>query len=866
MSLWRQLTRGIRKLTSRDAQDEVAHYFAEALAAGAALPGDEERVRDQLRAAGWETTLSDLAADLRYAARQLRHNPGFTVAAVVVLALGMGVSTAMFSVLNAALLRSLPYAQPNRLMTLAEPSSMSKLFWGASYPDVTDWRRANHSFSSIAFYRWNGGTLEGRDQSLEVGDYFASPNLFSTLGRLPFRVRSFTPQDVASHAAVAILNYALWQKWFHGQPALGKLLRLDGKDYQVVGILPQGLRFPYEMPADLWLPYIPPVPARRDGSQVLIIGRLRPAITPAAAQAELSAIQAHIARQYANLHLPARVEVESYAASLTGAERPPLLALALAVALVWLIACASVAGLMLTRLAARRRELAVRAALGAGRLRLARQLLSESMVVGILAALAGWALAAAALAALRPFLLPRLPYVTHIGLSAAALGALAVATLISVVLIGLVPALGAGRTPAAAGLHDRSLGTSRAQTRLRHALVTGEIALALLLLAGAGLLLRTLDALNQVPLGFNTAHILTTRLSIPHARYAQQSIYLKLEAPLLQKIEALPGVAAAGISSVVPLGSNFIHIEGSFGIVGKPQLLRSQQPEGDMRYTSAGYPRVFGIPVLRGRFFNPALDTPTSQPVAVINQALAQKYFAGQNPIGQQLDIGKHKGATIIGVLANAHMQGVGTPPEPVVHFAASQLAPQGSAPFYSIGAQFVQLAVRSYDPPTTLANSIRHILHRIAPEVAAGKFLTETQLKAQSLGDQTFAADLLASFAGAALLIALAGLYGLLAYTVAQRRREMGIRLALGASPAQIRSLVLRNAGWMIAAGIFIGLSLALALTKVMAAYLYGVAPRDPLTLAAAAALLALCALAAAWLPARRAAGIEPLTTLRSD
>ncbi len=865
MSLWRHLSRGVRKLARGDSREEVAHYFAEAQARGVAA-GDEERVRDQVRAYGWETKLGDFAADLRYAARQLRHNPGFSIAAIVVLALGIGVGTAMFSVLNAVLLRPLPYPNASLLVTLTEPSSLPEAFWTASYPDFQDWQHQSHSFQSLGFYEWNAATLEGNNQSLEVSSFPASVDLFRTLGQPVAQGRGFNVNDVTSHAHVTVLSHALWEKRFRGQAALGKTVNLSGTDYTVIGILPAGLKFPFDNPADLWTLYSPLTPDKRSDQQIHVVARLRTGVSPQAAQAELSGIQARIAAHYANEHLSNSVAVERYSDTLVGSLRPALWALALAVGVVWLIACASVAGLMLTRLAARRRELAVRAALGAGRLRLARQLLSESLLLGVLAGLGGWGVAAACLTAMQTFLIEHLQrLVAKISLSWQVLLVLCLATLVSVILIGLAPALGAARTPAAEGLQDRSLGASRGQTRLRHTLVTGEIALALFLLAGAGLLLRTLYALHQAPLGFETTNIITTRLNIPTARYAQRSIYTALESPLLEKLRALPGVEAAAVSSVLPLAQR-VHIEGSFGIIGKPNLDPTHQPAGDMRFTSPGYTKVFGIPILRGRFFDSSRDTPTSQPVVVINAAMAKKYFGGQNPVGQQLEIGKHKGATIIGELADVHVQGVGTPPGPVVHFSDTQLAPHGSAPFYNIGSQFVQLAVRGYGRPTTLEPAIRSALHQIAPDVAAGTFTTEQQLMAESIGDQTFAALLLTLFGLAALLIALAGLYGLLAYAVAQRRREMGIRLALGASPAQIRSLVLGNAAWLIGTGVVIGLALALVLAKVLAAYLYGVAPRDPLTLAAAAVLLAACALLAAWLPARRATQVNPIEALRCD
>ncbi|HEY8056116.1 MAG TPA: ABC transporter permease [Terriglobales bacterium] len=874
MSAWRQLSLGSRALlrrgkSARDTDDEVAAYFAEARASGAGGGADPERVKDRMRAYGWENLVSASLADLRYGARQLRRNPAFTLTAVLVLGLGMGVATTLFSVMHAVLLRPLPYAHPEQLVTIAEPRGDAPGFWSSSHPDVLDWRSGNHSLAALAFYGLNAATLRNDSTTLLVGDYPASANLFSTLGVRLAAGRTFTPGEMASHAAVAVISHHLEQKWFAGQPALGKTLQLDGKPVTVIGVLPAAMRFPYDQPADVWTPYVTSAPDDRGQSGLLVIARLRPGVSLAAARSEISALQAALAQRYGNLHLPDRVEMHRYVDQMQGAARPALGGLGVAVGLIWLIACASVAGLLLTRMAGRRRELGVRTALGAGRGRILRQLLSESLLLGLLAGGAGWLTAALLLGALRPWILS---HVAAFGVPAAAvainpatLGVLLAATLLSVILIGLAPAWMGVRTPVTAGLGDRSSGVSRGQARLRNALVIAEIALALLLLAGAGLLLRTLYALQQVPLGFSGTNVVTTRLHVQPHRYQSQSIYQTFEAPLLERLRALPGVQAAAITSTVPLAQG-VSLKGKFGIVGRPNLKAEDQPEGDMRYTSPDYPRVFGIPMERGRFFDAALDTPTSQAVAVINQAMAARYFPGQNPVGQEITLGKKQTATIIGVISDVRETAVGLPPGPEIHFSTTQLAPHGSAPFYNIGSHFVRVAVRGSGNPAALIPEIRAALHTVAPEVAPDEFDTMRQVVADSLGDQTFAARLLGIFALSALAIALAGLYGLLAYTVAQRRKEFGIRMALGAGRAEVAGLVFRQAAWLVGWGAAIGLALALGLTRLLAAWLYGVPARDPYTLAAVSLLLAACGLLASWFPARAAARVEPVIALRSE
>ncbi len=826
----------------------------------------------EVKSALW---LANALADARYALRSLRRRPDFALAAVLVLGLGIGVATAMFSVLEAALLRPLPYPHSNRLVVLAErkagPAGVASRFLYASAPDARDWQRLSHSFTQIAYYREQRASLELPQQTDVVNDVQTDGRALAVLGLPPRLGRMLAPADATRHQPVAVLSHLLWQTAFHGDPyVVGRTIHVATGTFVVIGVMPASVTYPFGGPV-IWTPWAPgPGDDARNNADVHVLARLRAGVSPARAQAEVAGIQARLARQYANLHLPGSAIAERYRDTLAAAARPALLALAAAVALVWLIACVGVSGLLLTRCAVRRRELEVRAALGASRARLAQQLLAEALWLSVAGGILGCVLARAAVSALHAFIAHRIILVSRgIPMDARVLAVLSGLTLLSVLLVGALPAWLSALAPRGASLRAGAVATGgRGQSRLREVLTALELALALVLLVAAGLMLRTLYALHAVRLGFQPENIVTATIQIPPGRFAKRNINTTLDQPLLSRLQSLPGVRAAAMATVAPLQRGFTAVMRFYGMSGRGLPPGKSTLRANLCFVSPEYPEVFGIPLLRGRFFNARRDTSATQSVVVVSQDFASDFYAGENPLGRPLfsSVKRHTQTLLIGVLADARYFSVSTPPGPAIFLSTSQLTPKSFA--YEIAANFAQVAVRTQPGirSASVVPAIRAALHQVAPDLTTGEFSTMRELVAESIGDQTFAAELLSLFALAALAIALVGLHALLAYAVTQRTRELGIRMALGARRGQIMRLVIGRAAWLVAIGLAAGLALALALTRLLQAYLYKVRARDPWTLAAAMAALALAALAAAWFPARRAARLDPLTALREE
>jgi predicted permease len=808
--------------------------------------------------------------DLRYSIRQLRHNPGFAAVSLLVLALGIGVSIAMFTVLNGVLLRKPAFGDIERLVTIAEPRGTIETFWGVSLPDVRDWRTQDHGLEQIAYYRPGSGRVE-RDSGTQKVDVFpVSSNFFTTLGVPPALGRTFTEADEQSKARVVVVSHQVWQEWFGANRKIeGQSIKIDGEFYQIVGVMPQWFAFPRGQFLRIWKPFAATADdERRDQEELDVLGRIRPGVTLQQAETELSGIQSRLAYTYPADKIPDHVVMRRYWDTVVGNVRPALLLLAGAVALIWLVACANVASLILTRNSVRQREIATRLALGAGKLRLVRQLLTENMLLSLLASAVGLAIAVITIRLLEQRLLKDLTLTGEVTLHMDFRVLLIVLALsvVSTLVFGLLPAIKASGTPVQYGLQTRSGEGSTRQNRLRNALVVGEIALSLLLLTAAGLLLRTLYSLRHVPLGFSTENIVTSGFSIPSGRYATESVNLALYQPLIERIEQIPGVQSAAVTSVMPLRKAFSMV-GMFGIAGRKELSPDRIPQADLRFSSPEYPQTLGIAVERGRFFDSRIDTPTSQPVAVVNHAFAARYLQGEDPITKALSMGQPKewnAVPIVGVIADVRERAVNLPPGPEIHLSTTQLAP--GAKYYQIGSVFAQIAVRTRQNPATVIAAIRKAAHDLAPDVATGDFETMTQVVEDSLGSQTLAAKLVGLFAAATLLIAVAGLYGLLSYSVRQRVHEIGIRMALGAQRRAVVTMVLQHALILLACGLAGGIALAVATSRLIRSFLYGVSERDTTTIIAVSLLLCLCGMIAAYLPARRAARVDPMEALRTE
>jgi predicted permease len=822
--------------------------------------------------------MSGLFQDLRYAFRQLRKNPGFAAVTVLTLALGIGVNAAMFAVIDAVLLRPLPFPKPDQIVQMSEARPDSAAPNSSSLPDIRDWRAQARSFQDIGWYTVGIRSVDVPGFSDFIPVIAGSPNLLSTLQVEPALGRNFSPQeDQPGRGDVLLINSVAWEKFFDKNPqAIGRQLKLGDKLYTVIGVMPAGFEFPSVGDGPVvWTPLVPNKDIEaRESEDLVAIGRLKNGISPDAAQAELTGIQTNISKAYPNLELNKRVVVKRYREVLTGNVRPALLALQFAVLAVWLIACANVASLLLWRTTGRRREIAIRSAIGADRVRLVRQFLTESVVLAFTGAAMGLALAFGCVRVLKFYLDLYLPLSSHIHIDARVAAALVGFSILSAVLFGLIPALQAARAPAQEALREGtpSAGASRRQKHFRDALVVGEIALSLLLLISAGLLLRSLLALRNLPLGFVPNNVVTTAIMLPQSgggivgqtgKYAGQDIAQVFYTPLLDRLAHLPGVDSAALTTTLPLSPSF-QASGSFEIIGRPKD-PANKLNAAIRAVSPNLYSTLGVRLLRGRSLSDA-DGPQGVPAAIVNQTFVKKYFPNQNPLGQQLKIsdkGPHGTATIVGVVEDTHQTAMSEDVQPQIDISYLQLAPDDELTPYIL-ASFTNLALRTHVAPSTVIPSLRSTLREIDTSLAVMDIRTLDDVVDTSLGSQTLAVRLLWIFAGSALLISIAGIYGLLAYNVSQRTRDLGVRMALGATRGNVISLVLRQAVFLLGIGVGIGVVAAISVGSVLRSFLYGVVPYDVSTIIAVSVLLLASGLFASYIPARRASRIDPVKALR--
>ncbi|HEY0564825.1 MAG TPA: ABC transporter permease [Terriglobales bacterium] len=810
-----------------------------------------------------------MLSDIRYALRQFRRARGFTAMVVLTLGLAIGVNAAMFTIIDAVLLRALPYPEADRLVELREQSHLAN--GSASVPNVRDWQEQTKTLSSLAYWSISLCAAEANGVVDSLPDYRTSPNFFSTVGVQPLLGRSFTQDEsVSGKDKVVVLSYGAWQQYFHGdRNVLGQTIKLGQDVYTVIGVMPKDFVFPNTGAGDVaWSPL--PITKdidTRDVQMLNVFGRLKPGVTVDQARADLSAIQGRIKRQFPSAVTNDSVRVTTYRDAVTARVRPALLALQGAVFVVWLIACANVASMMLARAAVRRREIAVRMAIGAARARVVRQLLIDSLLLALASSALGLALGIGCVRLFNQFVLQYLPFSDHVHVNGHVFAVLIVLTLLSAVFFGVVPALHAASAPAQDALKasSQSAGVSRRQRFVLNGLVAGEVALCLLLLVTAGLLLRSLYELRRVPLGFAPDHMVTATMFLPQEKYANTDVARRLDAPLLERVQHLPGVAEAAIATTLPLSPNFT-ASGEFEIVG-----RAKDPEqpivGDLHAVSANFFRTLRTPIVKGRSFSES-DGPNTQFGVIINEAFAKKYFPNEDPIGHQIkvqDKGPHQAATVIGIAGDTHQDTQAAVVRPEIDLDYQQMTADDEIAKYILG-MFGRIVLRTNVDPASLISALRSEIHGFDPAIVVGDVKTMDTTVEDSMGQQRLAARLLWVFAGVALLISIVGIYGSLSYVVSRQTRDIGLRMAFGATREAVRSMVMRQSAIVVASGVVVGAIAALMSAPVLRAFLYGVKARDSFTYVWVSALLLAFALLASYVPARRASNVEPMRALRDE
>lgn len=804
-------------------------------------------------------TLDSYRQDLVVAWRVLRKTPGFTLAAVLTLALGIGANAAIFSVVNSVLLQPLPYDQPDQLVDIAEAHEHG----GWSNPpwsNLLDWREQSRSFDGMASYGSRFRTVltaEGPSSirsAVVSQDFFKIFRLSPIQGRLP----SEDEQRIGG-SPVAVVSEDFWRVHLGAAPDLStQRVKMD-RDYQVIGVLPSSFRFPSN--SDVWVPLEPQDPTmNRTAHNWSGIGRLKPGISVATADRELDTLTARMAPKFQPDFDAVGATITPLQDLLTTSARRPLYLLLGASALLLLAACTNLASSMLARGLARRQEVAVRVAIGAGRLRIIRQLFTEALLLAVLGCAAGLLMAKALLQVFVHLAPSNLP-LTEVHLDAWVLLFTALVGGTTTVLIGLFPALRtSGAEPGLALREGGRAGSSRAERRIWNGLVVAEVALAATLLCGSGLMIRSLGRVLEVDPGFRADKVLTVSIGLPTAVYDDDRKIDLLWTQVLEAIRKVPGVETAGLTSGIPMGGN--NSSGSFGIEGIPPGPAGYGPgNGGYLMVSEDYFASMGIPVVQGRDFD-MRDVTGAQQTIIINRSLAEKWFKGKDPLGQRITMQSgmdNYGSdwlTIVGVVGDVHQRALTAPPSPETFLPMHQRPTRG----YS-----VTLTIKARGEPGGLETPVRQVLKAMAPDVVPS-FATMRQRLAASQTDRQFTTTILAAFALISLLLAGVGIYGVVSYTAAQRTREMGIRLALGALPIQVRGLVQRGALSQVAAGLLFGFLAALITTRIMSSLLYEVNGVDPIAFGSAAALLVIVALIASWFPAWRMARLDPMLTIRSE
>ncbi|HKV13031.1 MAG TPA: ABC transporter permease [Thermoanaerobaculia bacterium] len=805
--------------------------------------------------------MDSLWKDVRFGLRTLLKSPGTTLAALLALALGIGANTAIFSVVNGVLLKPLPYPDSGELALVWEKNpELGFPRFTVAPPNFVDWSRQSRSFEHMAAIETTRFNLTGGEQPQAVQGARVSASFFRLLGVEPARGRGFRPEEDRPGAErVAVISHGLWQSRFGSDPAVaGRPIQLDGQGYTVVGIAPEGFQFPSER--QIWVPNTADLASEgRGGHYLLVVARLKDGVSAEAAETEMSGIASQLEKAYPDSNTGWGIDVIPLRENMVEDVRPALVILLVFVSFVLLIACANVANLLLARVAAREREIALRTALGAGRTRLIRQMLTETLVLflagGALGLLLAW-WGTKALIALDPEGLPR---TQEIGLDGGVLLFTLLVSLATGLLFGLVPALSAAGRQLAESLKEggRALAGGVRGRAVRNLLVAGQVALTLVLLVGAGLLIRSFARLQAVDPGFKSEGVLTVSYSLPQASYAEPARQIAFTQQILERVKALPGVQSASTIFPLPLSGNGMVL--AIAVEGRPEPPRNEVPSANVRAVTPEYFKTMGIPLLQGRSFTEREDDRAPR-VAVINRAMANKIWPGESPLGKRFtfdDPGDAdvKWMTVVGVVGE------------VRHSAMNEEA--GSEAYWSQlqdPMPDAALVVRTAKDPATLAGPVREQVKALDPNLPIDQIRTLEDLVSASLSQSRFKTVLLALFAGLALVLAAVGVYGVVSYTVAQRTHEIGIRMALGAQRRSVLRLVVGQGMVLVLAGVGAGLAGAWFASRYLEGQVYGVSAKDPVTFLAVPLVLAAVALVANYLPARRATQVDPLVALRRE
>jgi putative ABC transport system permease protein len=816
-----------------------------------------------------------LIQDARYALRALAKNPGFAAVAILTLALGIGANTAIFSVIDTVLLQPLPYPQPDRIVQL-QTSFPGGAGGVTSIPKFMAWRDLTQVFDDAALYDLGVGRMNmtGGDRPEQISGIHVSANYFSLFGARLAQGRTFTAdEDIPNGPHVAVISSGLWRSRYGSDPAMvGKNIEIGGDPYEVIGIVDPSFR--WDPPMDIWLPLQADPNSANQGNYLNSAARLKPGVSIQQAKAAMSVAAEAFRRKYPNTLGPrAGFTVERMEDAEVANVRPALLLLFGVVAFVLLIACANIANLLLARAAVRRREIAIRAAMGAGRRRIISQLLTESVILSLVGGALGLAIGYFGVRALLSMNPGDIPRVGDRGAGLAMDWRVLVFTvgisILTGILFGLIPALHASRTDLNIMLKESSSrsGTGFRQNKARSVLVVTEMALALILLAGSALLIRTYIALRTVEPGFDRHNILTMNMSLDDSRFQKTAGVAQLVRDGVDRVESLPGVEEAATTCSLPLEPSF---GLGFTIAGRPETDPQNRPGGAWRSVSPNYFGVFRIPVLRGRPFTEH-DDGGATPVVVVNQALVKQYFPKGDALGARITIGKNAGPqfaepprVIVGVVGDMRDGGLNQDPFPIMYIPVSQVTDGMTALNEEILP--IMWVVRTKVAPYSLSQDIQRELREASGGLPVGRIRAMEQVVAESTARQDFNTTLLTIFAGVALLLAAVGIYGLMAYSVQQRTQEIGIRMALGAAPEKVRSMIVRQGMALALVGVILGVAAALALTRLMASLIFGVKTWDPVVFVTVTVVLSVVALLATYIPARRAAHVDPLVALRYE